>query len=122
LTAYEYGPGIVLRFGGEIDAANAQVVAQAIGPFSRLQVPLILDVSQVDFLGVAGFRALIALAREPQPVCAVRGTALRRLMRIFTDTGLPVADSVPEAVQRIKEMLNDNNFHRAARKWAVSSS
>lgn len=122
LTAHACGPISVVRVDGEIDASNAKLVAQAIGHFSRLSAPLIVDLSHVDFLGVAGFRALIALARESQPVCAVTGTALRRLMRIFADTGLPVADSVPEAIQRVEEMVKDNDFHRLARKWAVSSS
>jgi anti-anti-sigma regulatory factor len=82
-TAYERGPGIVLGVDGEVDAANANLVAQAIGHFSQPKVPLILDVSHVDFLGVSGFRALLALGREYQPLCVVTGTALRRLMRIF---------------------------------------
>jgi anti-anti-sigma regulatory factor len=122
LAVDDCGPGILLRVDGEIDAANARLVGQAIGHFSRLKVPMILDVSHVEFLGVSGFRALLVVGRQRQPFCVVAGTALRRLMRIVTDTGLPVVDSIPEAVQHIEERLAGNNFHRRARQWAVNSS
>jgi anti-anti-sigma factor len=49
---------------GEIDASNADRVGEAIRRFSQRKAPLILNLSYVDFLGVAGFRALITLNRE----------------------------------------------------------
>ncbi|OBA80179.1 hypothetical protein A9W99_19010 [Mycobacterium sp. 1164966.3] len=121
LTADQCGPGIVLRMEGEIDAANSKLVAQAIAHFAQLKVPLILDVSHLEFLGVSGFRALLATGRPGQPFCVVAGSALRQLMRVFTDTGLPVVNSLPEAVQHVEELLTGNDFHRRARKWAVTS-
>jgi anti-anti-sigma regulatory factor len=41
----------VLRVDGEIDASDAELLAQAIRRFSQLKTPLILDLSQLDFLG-----------------------------------------------------------------------
>jgi len=97
----------VLAIGGEIDAANADRVADAIRRFSQLKAPLILDLSRLKFLGVAGFRALITVADEHQQAelhsSLVGGAALRRLTRVFPDHGLPIADSVPEALQLIEQ-------------------
>ena len=51
--------GLVLRVDGEIDGSNANLVGQAILRFSRLKTPLILDLSHLDFLGIAGLRTLV---------------------------------------------------------------
>ena len=77
--------------------------------FKQLKAPLILDLSHLDFLGVAGFRALLALDdehRRDEVVCQlVIGAAVHRLMRVVTDHPLPVVESVPEALQRIEEAI-----------------
>lgn len=100
----------VLRVNGEIDASNADLVAQAIRGFSQLKAPLILDLSRVDFLDLAGLRALIILNHEHQQAelhCdVVGGPTLRRLTRVVTDHGLPIVDSVPEALQLIEDAIN----------------
>jgi anti-anti-sigma factor len=99
----------VLRVDGEIDASNADLVAQAIRRFSKLKAPLILDLSHLDFLGVAGFRALLALNYEHQQAhlhCSVvSGSALRRLTRVLTAPGLLIVDSVPEALQLVEDVI-----------------
>jgi anti-anti-sigma factor len=104
----------VLRIDGEIDASNADLVAQAIRRFARLKAPLVLDVSQLDFLGSAGLRALLLLNeehREARLHCnVVSGAALQRLTGVATDHGLPLVDSVPEALQ------NTHDFIRARRQ------
>jgi anti-anti-sigma factor len=100
----------VLRVNGEIDASNADLLAQTIRHFSQLRAPLILDLSQLGFLGVVGLRALIALNKEHQQTrlhCnVVSGPALRRLTHVVTDHGLPIVDSVPEALQLIEDAIN----------------
>jgi anti-anti-sigma factor len=100
----------VLRIEGEIDVSNADLVAQAIRRFARLKAPLILDVSQLDFLGVAGLRALVLLHEEHRQArvhCnVVSGAALQRLTGVATDHGLPVIDSVPAALQKSHEFIH----------------
>jgi anti-anti-sigma factor len=106
----------VLRVDGEIDASNADLIAQAIRRFSQLKAPLIIDLSHLDFLGIAGLRTLITLNHEHQQArlhCnVVSGPGLRRLTRVVTDHGLPIVDSVPEALQLIEDAIN------ARRKFA----
>ena len=100
----------VLRIEGEIDASNADLVAQAIRRFARLKAPLVLDVSHLDFLGSAGLRALLVLNAEHRQArlhCnVVSGAALRRLTGAATDHGLPVVDSVPEALQNTHDFIH----------------
>lgn len=96
----------VLRVQGEIDASNADLVAQAIRRFVRLRAPLILDLTRVEYLGSAGLRALLLVQEECQVArlhCSVvGGDGLRRLTRLVTGLGLPLVDSVAEALQLIQ--------------------
>lgn len=100
----------VLRIDGEIDACNAELVAQVVRRFARLKAPLVLDVSQLDFLGSAGLRVLLLLDEEHREAQlhnnVVSGAALRRLTRVVTDHGLPVVDSVPEALQNTHDFIH----------------
>ncbi|MEB3982117.1 STAS domain-containing protein [Mycobacterium sp. 663a-19] len=99
----------VVRVDGDIDAANAALVARVIRRVSRQQAPLILDLCHLDFLDVAGLRALIAVNRENQEaerLCeVVAGPTLRRLTRVVADHGLPIVDSVPEALQLVEDAV-----------------
>lgn len=99
----------VVRVDGDIDASNADLVIQAMRRFLRLKAPLILDLSHLDFLGSAGLRALLTLGDEHQqaqvPCSVVSGEALRRLTQVIPDHGLPLVASVPEALQRIEEVI-----------------
>jgi anti-anti-sigma factor len=101
----------VLRVDGEIDASNAQLVVQTLRQFARLNAPVIVDLSELDFLGIAGFRELLDLHHEhahSQLRCTViGGAALRRLTRIFTDHGLTLFDSVPAALHSIDQDMRD---------------
>lgn len=100
----------VLRVNGEIDASNADLVGQAIRRFSRLNAPLIIDLCHLDFLDMVGLRALISLNHEHRQAklhCnVVGGPTLRRLTRVVTDHGLPIVDSVPEALQLVEDAIN----------------
>ncbi len=101
--------GTVLRVDGEIDASNADDVAHAIRQFARLKTPLILDLSHLEFLSTDGFRALLVLNHEnhrSRVHCSVvAGAALRRLLRIVNQHGLPVVGSVAEALQLIEDIV-----------------
>ncbi len=99
----------VLRVDGEIDASNADMVAQAIRRFSRLKAPLILDLSHLDFLGSAGLRTLLTLRDEHQLAglhcTVVGGAALRLLIQVVPDHVLPVVDSLPETLRRAEGLI-----------------
>jgi anti-anti-sigma factor len=94
----------VLRVDGEIDASNAHLVAHEIARFSRLKTPLILDLGQLDFLGSAGFSVLQILVDDHRLAglhCSVvGGPALHRLTAVVRNHGLPVVDSVTEALRQ----------------------
>lgn len=110
LYVYARSLGTVLRVDGDIDASNANHVAQAIRRFARLKTPLILDLSHLDFLSIEGFRALLVLNREHQQArvhCSVvTGAAIRPLLHIVIDHGLPVVGSVAEALQMIEDVVS----------------
>lgn len=99
----------VLRICGEIDAANAGLVAEAIGHFSRLKAPVILDLGDLDFLGGAGLEALLVFNgehRRSRIYCGVvDGSALRRITQVMPDHGLPIVDSVTEALGHIETVI-----------------
>ncbi|WP_197520840.1 STAS domain-containing protein [Mycobacterium sp. E2238] len=100
------GLATVLRVRGEVDASNADLLARAIRRFVRLRAPLILDLSRVDYLGSAGLRVLLLVQDECELArlhCSVvGGVALRRLTRLVTGLGLPLVDSVADALQLIQ--------------------
>lgn len=109
VSVYARSLATVLRVDGEIDMANADLVAQAIRRYSQLKAPLILDLSHLDFLGIAGFQVLLALNDEHQVAelhyHVVTGDAVRRLTRVIAGDGLPIVESVLEALQRIEEVI-----------------
>ncbi|WP_068176222.1 STAS domain-containing protein [Mycobacterium sp. UM_CSW] len=109
LYVYARSLGTVLRVDGEIDASNADQFAQTIRRFSRLKTPLILDLSQLEFLSLDGFRALLSLNHEHRQArvhCSVvAGPAMRPLLHIITDHGLQVVGSVAEALQLLDDIV-----------------
>jgi anti-anti-sigma factor len=132
LYVYARSLGTVLRVDGEIDVSNAKDLAQTIRRFARLKTPLIVDLSHLDFLSLDGFRALLVLNREHQQArvhCSVvAGAAMRPLLHIVDDHGLPVVGSVAEALQLIEDivrarrrLLSDVVRHRQARPTAVAA-
>jgi anti-anti-sigma factor len=109
LFVYARNLGTVLRVDGEIDASNATDLTEAIRNFARLKTPLVLDLSQLRFVSVEGFRSLLFLndeLRKARVYCSVvGGAAVRPLLRIVHHNGLPIAGSVPEAFQNLEDML-----------------
>jgi anti-anti-sigma factor len=100
----------VLRLEGQIDTSNADEVARTIRRFARLRAPLVVDVSQLDFLAGAGLQMLLRLHEEQRQdqrhYNVVNGAALHRLTRVVTDHGLPVVDSVPEALRHTHDFIH----------------
>jgi anti-anti-sigma factor len=100
-----HGPAVVVGLTGEIDATNAVNVTEYVHRFMPDSRPLILDVTDVGFLGVDGIRALIELAdecRRAGVVCAVvAGQSVIRLLRaIGRRDAVLTAATVAEALQR----------------------
>jgi anti-anti-sigma factor len=99
----------VISVEGEIDASNAERVQQAIRRYARLKAPLIVDLSALDFIGLAGLQALTTLDREHERAGlhwhVVDGPRLCRLTRVITDHGLPLIDSVAEALRIIGDQI-----------------
>lgn len=97
----------ILRLDGEVDVSNANLVGKAVSRFCRLNAPLVLDLSQLKFLDIVGFRTLLSLNDENQRAelhCSlVGGPALRLLTGAFVDHGLPIVDSVTEALRVIDD-------------------
>lgn len=99
----------VVRIDGEIDAANAKDLTEAVRSFARLKTPVVLDLSGLRFVSVEGFRALLAVndeLRKARVHCSVvTGTAIRPLLRIVHDNGLATTESLAEAFQTIADIL-----------------
>ncbi|ORV65542.1 STAS domain-containing protein [Mycobacterium gastri] len=110
LYVYARSTATIMRIDGEIDASNAERIAHEIRRFARVKAPLILDLSHLDFLSVDGFRALLVLNGEHHKAslrCSViAGPAMRPLLRIVINHGLPVADSIAEALQLIEDVIS----------------
>jgi anti-anti-sigma factor len=111
LYVYARSLATVLRVDGEIDASNANNIANAIGRLARLKTPLILDLSHLEFLSVDGFRALLVFYRAQQEArvhCSVvAGAAMRPLLRIVGEHSLPTTGSVAEALQLIEDIVGE---------------
>lgn len=105
----------VLRIEGEVDASNADLIAEAVRRFARLRAPLVLDLGCLDFLAGSGLRALLVLNEEQQRAqlrCSVvSGAALRRLTRVVPDHGLPSPN------QSLRRLRTSSAPQRRAAGW-----
>ena len=97
----------IITVRGELDAANSGAFADHVDDCAAAGTHLVLDLSPLQFFGTAGFSALhtinVRCANASARWAMVTGPAVSRLMRVCDpDNTLPVADSVPEAI----ELLN----------------
>ena len=108
----------VVSIAGDIDALNAEPVCEHIRAFITAGRPLILDLSEVDFLGVDGIRGLFDLGKA----CAARGVdwaviashAVRRLLRIADGDGQCQAlDSMVEVMEWLQVAHRPHRFLQA---------
>ncbi len=104
LYSYLRRRATVIEVGGEIDAHNAQHVTDYLADFIYVGHPLVLDLSGVDFLGTAGFRAILQFAEERRRAerhwALVSSDAVKILLRVEPNHRLPTAGSVDTALQR----------------------
>jgi len=79
----------VIRLSGEIDASTVDLLVRAIEPHLDLtQGTIIVDLSEVTFLGTAGLRALVRAERHANrmgsKLCLVSGTtAVKRSLAVL---------------------------------------
>ena len=104
LCSYQRPPVTVIEVDGEIDAHNAQHVTDYFADFIYVGHPLVLDLTSVDFLGTAGFRAILQFAEECRLTgrhwALVSSDAVKILLRVAPNLHLPTAGSVDTALQR----------------------
>jgi anti-anti-sigma factor len=94
----------IITVEGELDASNSAAFADHVDECAAVSTRLVLDLSPLDFFGTAGFSALhtinVRCANASARWAMVTGEAVTRLMRVCDpDQTLPVAESIPEAIE-----------------------
>ncbi len=104
---------------GSIDASNADTLTEyTVGHLMRCR-GLILDLSDLDFFGTAGFSALhrisVCCARVNVDWAVLSGEAVSRLLRISDPEGLLPAAGTLEATKAILQYRSDRSPRPNAR-------
>jgi anti-anti-sigma factor len=98
----EWGPSfVVITAHGELDASNADQLADYVQRCAAQSKSVNVNLSGLEFFGTAGFSALHTINVQCADVgvhwAVVPGKAVSRLLRICDpDSALPVAESVPD--------------------------
>ena len=98
----EWDPSfVVITAHGELDASNADQLADYVQRCAAHSKSVIVNLSGLEFFGTAGFSALhtinVRCAGAGVHWAVVPGKAVSRLLRICDpDNALPVAESVPD--------------------------
>ena len=107
----EWGPSyVVITAHGELDASNANQLADYVQRCAAHTKSVILNLSDVEFFGTAGFSALhtinVRCAGAEVRWAVVPSKAVSRLLRICDpDSALPLAESALDDVEDGKEPL-----------------
>ena len=104
LHVHMHGAATVVGATGELDASNIDHLINYVRRCLSGDRPLVLDLSQLDFLAAQGIRCLFEIADECDrngiEWALVTGRPVLRLLRICdTDARLPAVSSIDEAVQ-----------------------
>jgi anti-anti-sigma factor len=105
----EWGPSfVVVTAYGELDASNANQLADYVQRCSIHSQSVILNLSGLEFFGTAGFSALhtinVRCAGADVRWAVVPSKAVSRLLRICDpDSALPVTKSVPAILEEDEE-------------------
>lgn len=94
----------IITVEGELDASNCAAFADHVDDCATEGTHLVLDLSPLTFFGTAGFSSLhtinVRCANASARWAMVTGEAVSRLLRVCDpDHTLPVADSVPAAIE-----------------------
>jgi len=102
------GDTTVMRAYGEFDAANCDHLIDAVRRVVGTNSPVILDLSDVDFLGLSVFCTVLELNQVHRDaglmLIGVPSAAVRRLTHLMPHHGLLLEASVAKAVERIAEV------------------
>jgi anti-anti-sigma factor len=98
-TAHSDSSGVVIVAHGELDASNANQLADYVERCVAESATLVVDFSNLDFFGTAGFSALhlinVRCAGANRRWAVVPSMAVSRLLRICDpDNTLPLVESV----------------------------
>jgi anti-anti-sigma factor len=105
----EWGPSlVVITAHGELDASNANRLADYVQSCAAHSKSLIVNLSGLEFFGTAGFSALhtinVRCARADVRWAVVPSKAVSRLLSICDpDNALPLAESVPGSLNEVDE-------------------
>lgn len=104
LRAQMHGAATVVGATGELDASNIHHLTNYVRRYLSGDRPLVLDLSQLDFLAAQGIRCLFEIADECDrngiEWALVPGRPVLRFLRICDkDAWLPAVSSIDEAVQ-----------------------
>ncbi|WP_445169159.1 STAS domain-containing protein [Mycolicibacterium sp. Dal123E01] len=93
----------IITIEGEIDASNSGPFADHVAECAATGTHLVLDLSDLQFFGTAGFSSLhtinVQCANASARWAMVTGDAVSRLLRVCDpDHTLPVAESIAEAI------------------------
>ncbi|BBZ10203.1 sulfate transporter [Mycobacterium branderi] len=102
-TAHRGATAAVVSASGELDASNANQLADYVVRCAASTKSLVVDLSGVEFFGTAGFSALhtinVRCAGADVRWAVVPSHAVSRLLRICDpDKTLPIAESVTEGL------------------------
>lgn len=101
----EWGPSfVVITAHGEVDASNANQLADYVQCCAAHTKSIIVNLSGLEFFGTAGFSALhtinVRCAGADVRWAVVPSKAVSRLLRICDpDSALPLVESVPDAME-----------------------
>ena len=106
LTAQIYSWLTVMTVSGEIDATNSHQVGHHVTALVPADGALIVDMADIDFIGVDGLRALFALnvecVRTDKRWAVIGSHAVHRLLRVADRESLvPAVRSATEALHRV---------------------
>lgn len=99
--------GAVISLDGEIDASNAASLGDYVQQCEAYCEWLVLDLSDLEFIGTAGFSVLTTITSRcagAQIYCStVPGPAVTRLLRVCDPTNsLPTSASVSDALSGVQ--------------------
>jgi anti-anti-sigma factor len=97
---------VVVTADGEIDATNGKALGRFVERHTGISTQLVLDLSNVEFFGSQGFRALyyvdVHCARSDVDWALVGSPAVRRLLEILDpNTEFPLVDDLAAAQSRL---------------------
>jgi anti-anti-sigma factor len=109
ISAHDDGRLTVLTFTGEVDAANIDELSRHAWALVPKDGPLIVDLAGLDFISIAGVRALHAVdsecARTGTTWAVVTGHVVERVLRLVDpDDSLPAVGSVTEALLHVRRI------------------